>query len=526
MNMNELLDRQCGLLESRLSLIEQSVRALRGWRLYALCLAAGALLSFSMPPYGVFALLWVCFPVLVWALRGCDSLRRAFAVGWTFAFGFLTCSLYWIAASMFVDIAHFWWAVPLAVAGLPALFGIYYGLAAMLAVRVGTHGLAGTLTVGLCWFLADVARSTMFTGFPWNIFGYAWANVLPVMQLTSVIGIHGLGLFTLLAAVMPTALAPGHKGGRHAVALAVWFFVLAAGWGHYRLEHTSVADVPGVRLRLVQPNIPQSQKWRMDSRAYDFQSLLDLTAQPAAEPPTHIFWPETASTYYLAEDDYHRKAIAAVIPAAATVMTGVIRRNLTEDRQTTFFNSLVAVDGLGRIVAGYDKVHLVPFGEFMPLRKYLPLNALAAGDADFSAGPGARSLRVLGLPPFSPLICYESIFSGAVVDRDDRPEFLLNVTNDGWYGDTIGPYQHLAIASVRAIEEGIPLVRVANTGISAIFDPTGRVIKELGLNKTGIIDTALPTYLPLTFFASFGHIPVLVAFVFMTVVAFLLKRRN
>lgn len=526
MNVNDMLDRRCGLLETRLSIVEQSVCALRGWRLYGLCFAAGALLSLSMPPYGLFPLLWVCFPVLVWALRGATCLRQAFAIGWVFSFGFLTCSLYWIAASMFVDLAHFWWAVPLAVAGLPALFAIYYGLAATIAARIGVQHLAGALTVALCWFLADVARSALFTGFPWNIFGYAWTNALPVLQLTSLIGIHGLGLLTLIAAVMPAALAPGSKGGRRAVALIVLFFVLAAGWGYDRLQTTQVGAVPGVRLRLVQPNIPQSQKWRMDARAYGFQSLLDLTAQPAAEPPTHIFWPETASTYYLAEDDYHRKAIAAVIPSAASVMTGVIRRNLTEDRQTEFYNSLVAVDGLGRLVAGYDKAHLVPFGEFMPLRAYLPLNALAAGDADFKAGPGARSLRVLGLPAFSPLICYESIFSGAVAAPDDRPEFLLNITNDGWYGDTIGPHQHLAIAGVRAIEEGLPLVRVANTGISAVFDPLGRVIKELGLNKTGIIDAALPTYLPLTFFASFGHIPALVASVFMTVVVFFLKRRN
>lgn len=513
-------------LENRLSRLSAAVEALSGYRRYGVAFVFGAILSLSMPPYGLFPLLWLCFPVLVWLLRGAGSAKTAFAVGWVFSFGFLMCSLYWTAASMFVDIAHFWWAVPLAVAGLPALFAVYYGLAALAAYRLGCKGLPGALTVGLCWFAADIARSYMFTGFPWNIFGYAWSNVLPVLQITSVFGIYGLTLFTLVAAVTPAALHPLCRPVRGAVLLSAAFFAAVALWGEARIKSTQITYVPDVRLRLVQPNIPQVQKWRMDSRARDFQLLLDLSSQPADVMPTHIIWPETASTYYLAEDDYHRKAIASVIPASSSVITGVIRRTKADDGQTLFYNSLVAVDGMGRLVAGYDKVHLVPFGEFMPLRKYLPLNALAAGDADFSAGPAARSLRVLGLPSFSPLICYESIFSGEVVDQNDRPDFILNVTNDGWYGDTIGPYQHFAIASVRAIEEGLPMVRVANTGISAIWDPLGQVIKELRLNQKGIVDTGLPHSLPLTFFSSFGHIPALVACVFMAVVVFLMKRRN
>lgn len=504
------------------------LRRVRGWRRLWLAFAFGSAMSLTMPPFDIFPLLWICLPAVIFLLQGAASSRQAFAVGWSFAFGFLVFGLYWIAVSMFVDLAHFWWAVPLAVAGLPACFAIYYGIAAVVARKIGLSGTGGAIVFGLTWFLADYARGHLFTGFPWNLTGYAWSGVLPVLQITSVIGIYGLTLLTSIIACLPASLDENLKSTRVVFVASLLVFVALAIGGEIRLQTTSVGPVPDVRLRLVQPNIPQSLKWRNSEREKGFQELLDLSSAESAAPPTHIFWPETASTYYLSEDAYRRQQIAARIPAAAAVITGVIRRELDENGDTHFYNSLVAVDGLGRLVAGYDKAHLVPFGEFMPWRKYLPksLKALAASDADFTAGPGARSLRVLGLPLFSPLICYEAIFPGSVIDRDDRPDFMVNLTNDGWYGNTTGPHQHFAIARVRAIEEGLPLIRIANTGISGVVDPLGRVEKRLGLGNQGFIDSTLPKPLPPTFYGKHQVVPLLSEFLIFSLVAALLILRK
>ena len=291
------------------------------------------------------------------------------------------------------------------------------------------------------------------------------------------------------------------------------FVVLAIG-GEIRLQTTTVGTVPNVRVRLVQPNISQKEKWKFDERADHFEGLLDLSAMKSDLPVTHVFWPETASPYYLSEEPAARQEMAArMTSSTAALITGVIRRSMDEKGDTHFYNSLVAVDRLGRLVSGYDKSHLVPFGEFMPLRRYNPLPILAASSSDFYSGTGTRSLRVNGLPLFSPLICYEAIFPGDVVDREDRPGFMLNATNDGWYGQTTGPYQHFAIVRVRAIEEGLPLLRVANTGISGVIDPLGRVKERLGLGTRGFIDSDLPAFLPPTFFSKWEELPVWGAFV-------------
>jgi len=484
-----------------LSAFVSYLRQVSGFRRLFAAFVFGSVMMLSMPPFNIFPILWLCLPALIFLLQGAQNWKQAFATGWCFAFGFFVSGLYWIASAMFVDIEHFWWAVPISVAGLPAFLAVYYGIAAVLARRMGLQGLSGVVLFGLLWFLAEYARGYMFTGFPWNLLGYTWSSVLPILQITSIIGIYGLTLLTILAACLPASFEKNSMAGQTALIASLVLFVILAGWGEIRLQTTEIRTIPGVHLRLVQPNVDQKNKWLASERERNFKELIDLSATESSKTPTHIFWPETASTFYLSEDTLRRKEIASHIPATAHVITGVIRRDTDKNGNARFYNSLVALDGLGRLLAGYDKAHLVPGGEFMPLRKFIPIKALATSGADFTAGPGVRSLRVLGLPLFSPLICYEAIFSGKVVDADDRPEFMVNLTNDGWYGRTTGPYQHFAIARVRAIEEGMSLLRIANTGISGVVDPLGRIEKTLGINEQGIIDSALPKALPLTVFA-------------------------
>lgn len=472
--------------------------SLIGWRRYVMAGVLGALAALAFAPFHLVPVLWLSFPALVFVLQGASRDREAFAIGWSFAFGHLVVCLHWIAGALFVDIESFWWAVPFAVAGLPALFAAYYGLAALLARRWGLTRPHGVLFFALCWFAADVARGHLFTGFPWDILGYAWAGFLPALQSVSLFGIEGLTLVTAFLAVLPAAIfvAKDRKKAVFYCSFALLAFAALVAWGQMRLAQTPADFVPGVRLRLVQPGLEQAMKWRAEQRMANLDELLRLSFdEPAAVPITHYIWPETATSFYLTEEPLVRSRIAAQMPADSVLLTGVVRRQMPMgegDGGWSYYNSLIALDSRGRIVAGYDKQHLVPFGEYMPFRSVIPFRAVASMGSDFSAGAGVMTLRAPGLPPFSPLICYEAIFSGEVAEKADRPQALLNVTNDAWYEGTIGPAQHFEIARVRAIEEGLPLIRVANKGRTAVVDPLGRVVAMVGEKRAGFVDAELP----------------------------------
>jgi apolipoprotein N-acyltransferase len=513
-SVSPVIPQDVNSLSQKISDFAAHAQATTGFRRALAAFAFGAFSSLAYAPLNIFPVLWLCFPALIFLLQGVTNYRAAFATGWSFAFGCFCFSFYWIAASMFVDIAQFWWAVPLALVGLPIFFAIYYGLAAMLLHKLRMKGLSGVVAFALLWFLADYARGHVFSGFPWNLEGYTWGRVLPVLQIVSVIGVYGLTLVTLIIASLPALLVQDNKRNRLIMSGSFVLLLVIAGWGVWRMDSTPVAMAPDVRLRLVQPNTNQADKWVASELEDHFRHLLDLSSAPVAageKPITHIIWPETASPFYLTEDVVHRRIAAAHVPENGVLLTGVVRRSQDEEGFLHYYNSLIAVDDKARVIGGYDKHHLVPFGEFIPLRRYLPLKTLVNG-LDFSAGDGPHSLRVLGLPAFSPQICYEAIFSGDVADRDDRPQFLLNITNDGWYGNTAGPYQHLSLVKTRAVEEGLPLVRAANTGISGVTDPYGRVVARLGLSKTGFVDSDLPQALPPTVFSRYGELPLWVGF--------------
>jgi apolipoprotein N-acyltransferase len=262
--------------------------------------------------------------------------------------------------------------------------------------------------------------------------------------------------------------------------------------------------VPNVLLRLVQPSTPQTLKWDPVAQGRDFQRLLALSAAPSTDRLTAVIWPEAAAQYFLNRDAAAREAIATVVPPGGIVITGGLRGNNPPEPISKVWNSLVAIDADGALVASYDKYHLVPFGEYVPLRWLLTFKKMTAGSIDFSSGPGPRTIDLPGLPPAAPMICYEVIFPSAIVDSDHRPGWLLNVTNDAWFGFSSGPFQHFAIARTRAVEEGLPLVRVANNGISGVIDAYGRVIKRLGLDDIGTLESPLPVALPPTLYARWG----------------------
>ena len=468
-----------------------------GWRRRGIAFALGALATLAQPPVGAVPVLLLAVPGLLWLLDGVDRRRSAFALGWWFGFGFFVVGLYWISFALLVDVAQFWWAMPLAVFGMPAGLAFFTGFVTLAVWCTGLKALARVVAVALAWTVAEWLRGHVATGFPWLLIGYGWVPWTPVLQAAAVVGIYGLSLLTLVVAGLPALLTDGSVSRRAAHAMLAGgfgLFVVIAVGGAARLANSDTGMVDGVRLRLVQADVVQAQKWEPREREGDFQRHIALSLSPTAPMPTVVIWPETATTFFLSQDVPHRLALAAAVPPGGLILTGAPRITLAEDQTLRFWNSLLAVDSEGAIIGSYDKAHLVPFGEYLPGRAWLPswVRAVAAGPSDFSPGPGPRTLHLPGLPPVSPLICYEVIFPGAVTDPADRPDWLLNLTNDGWYGLSAGPHQHFAIAQSRAVEEGLPLVRAANTGISGVVDAYGRITARLGLGVGGFVDATLP----------------------------------
>ena len=492
--------------------IKDRVIAAAGWRRLALAAGLGLLAAAALPPVHAIVLLVPAFIGLLWLIDGSRGGRGAFAAGWWFGFGHFAAGLYWIAHALLVDALQFGWMVPFAVGGLAGVMALFPAVAVLLVRASGARSAGRALILGASWTALEWLRGSIFTGFPWNLMGTVWGVSEPMMQLAAVGGVYSLSLLSVTVAAMPAVLADGAGVERRALgAVAAAAAVLGVVWvgGATRLAFAPGGEVADVRLRLVQPAIDQKLKWRPELRLAHVERQLDMSRAPpsrAATPPaTHVLWAETAVPFNLAGEPGLLKTLGAAVPTGGLLITGAPRLIRREGAAARIWNSLHAVDERGAIVGAYDKFHLVPFGEYVPFRGYLNVSKLVLGRMDFSPGPGPVTLRLPGLPPFSPLICYEAIFPGRVLNKADRPDWLLNITNDAWFGVSSGPYQHFAAARFRAVEEGLPLVRVANTGISAVVDAHGRTIASLGLGVTEVLDSPLPVALEgITPYGHFG----------------------
>lgn len=485
------------------------LRSVTGWRRWGCAFLVGVVSAASTAPFDLWPILAVSFPALVLLLDGIGApgwrgMRAAGAVGWWFGFGYFLASLWWIGNAFLVEADIFAWLLPFAVVSMPAGLALFsaLGLAvARLCWRAGPERLAA-LCVGLGG--GEWLRGHVLTGFPWNTFGYAVTEVLPLAQGAAIVGLWGLTFLTILVFSTPVLLLdrPMRRGSLGVLVAAV--AVLASGWawGAWRLAATEVGFVPGVRLRVVQPAIPQNEKFVYARRQAVLDEYLDLSARPSARFPsglsdvTLLIWPESAFPFIYEYEPWARQRIAQTLPENVTLVTGAARRGPPPAGQTSsFFNSIRVMDHDGRVLQSADKVHLVPFGEYLPFQSFLEslgLEQLTRVRGGFSSGLKLEALRIPGAPAAGPLICYEAIFPGAVLPLGERPGFLLNVTNDAWFGLTPGPYQHFLQARLRSIEEGLPMVRAANTGISAVIDPLGRIVATLGLGERGVLDATLP----------------------------------
>lgn len=440
----------------------------------------GGLASLAMPPVQCWILLPFAFSGFLILLENTKTAKSAFWLGWVFGFGYFLGGLYWLGNGPIT--LDMWLAAPFAAVGLPLCLSFFPAFVSLITFQSAKTPLARAFAFAAIWSIFEWLRGHILTGFPWNLLGYTWDTSL--LQVTSLIGIYGLSALTVLSACIFTSR---HKGWIASVLVGM---VVLWIWGDYRVtqgEGLVKAEVPDVNLRIVQASIPQRMKWLAGHFQENLERYIALSHLPAEKPLTAVIWPEASVTTLVEESPPLLKILSEAAPPGGLVLFGAPRE--TEGKLRT---SMMALDHQGNRVGVYDKSHLVPFGEYMPFRSILSFKKLTYGDRDYTPGPGIQTISLPGLPRVSPLICYEAIFPHEVVDGNNRPQWMLNLTNDAWYGQTPGPYQHLQIVRVRAIEEGMPLVRSANNGISAVIDSFGRILYRLELNEIGFIDFALP----------------------------------
>jgi apolipoprotein N-acyltransferase len=467
---------------------------------FAALAAIGAVAGLGQEPFGWW---WLAVPAFALALHlaaGETRPRAAFADLWSLAFGHFAFTLNWLVEPFLVDAPRHGWMAPFALMFMAAGLGLFWGAAGLLARRAG----GGALALALALTLAEVARALLFTGLPWALAGHVWIDT-PLAQLAAVSGPHGL---TLLTFALAAALAPPRATSALPLAAA------AAAWLALDPGPAPPPDPAAPVIRLVQPAIPQDEKWDPALVPLHLDRILRLTAGPpgpdgtAAPAPALVVWPETALPWPL-DRSADLLARAADAAGGAPLAIGIGRTEAG-----LFRNSLAVVDGQGAVLSVYDKHHLVPFGEYIPFGEWLKrfgIRGLAASDgAAFAPGPGPAVTDIPGLGTAMPLICYEGIFAEEVNAMPERADLLLLVTNDAWFGTNVGPYQHLAQARLRAIEQGLPMVRVANTGISAMIDPHGRILGRIALGDEGVLDLGLPAALPPTPYSRTGDWPVII----------------
>ena len=513
-----------------------------GWKRAATALVAGVVSSLAMAPFNAWPVLFLTFPVMVWLIDGAGGgrmhgLPAAAMAGWWFGLGYFVPGLYWIGYAFLVDAPTFAWLMPFAVLGLPAYLALFpafgFGLARLIWSKDGSRviALAASLTA------SEWLRGHVLTGFPWNAFGYALTNPLALAQVASLIGLWGLTFLSVAIFASPAVLIDGNSRGRRpwvAPVMALLALVAMGIFGAVRLSLQPTTTVANVKLRIMQPNLQQDVRFNYAAKAEVMRKYLTLSDRASGPQSTGVrdasilIWPESAFPFFLTREADAMAQIDDLLPRGTILITGSVRApDLPPGtRITRAYNSIYAIDHDGSVLSVYDKLHLVPFGEFLPFQDWmekLGFVQLTKVQGGFIPGTARRAMEIPNAPRALPLICYEAIFPDEVAVRGDRPGWIINLTNDGWFGISTGPYQHLQQARLRAIEQGLPVVRAANTGISAVIDPVGRIVARLSLGVEGVLDSSLPAAIAPTIYARSGDIPT--AMMLAAALIFVIRRR-
>jgi apolipoprotein N-acyltransferase len=513
-----------------------------GWKRALIALLAGAASSLAMEPFNAWPVLFITFPLAVWLIDGAGAGRlggvpAAALTGWLFGLGYFIPGLYWIGNAFLVDAQTFAWLMPFAVIGLPAYLALFTALGFALARVIWTKDASRILALAAALTIGEWLRGHVLTGFPWNAFGYALTEPLALAQSASLIGLWGLTFLSVAIFASPAVLIDGRRTRRPwlAPATALVLLIAMGAYGAIRLSLHPTEFVDKVKLRIMQPDLQQDVKFNYAAKASVMQKYLSLSDRSTGPQSTGVrdatilIWPESAFPFFLAREADAMAQIADLLPKGTILITGSVRApDLPPGtRITRAYNSIYVIDHDGSILSIYDKLHLVPFGEFLPfqgLMEKLGFVQLTKVQGGFIPGTRRKTIALPNAPRVLPLICYEAIFPGDIETRGDRPGWIVNLTNDGWFGISTGPHQHLQQARLRAIEEGLPLVRAANTGISVVTDPLGRIVAQLDLGVEGVLDSRLPSAIPPTPYARAGDIPAAIIVAIALIVA--IRRRR
>lgn len=494
---------------------------LDGWRRLLVAFLAGCLASLGQAPVSWFPLLWLCVPVFIWLLDSASlgkdpkkAVRSMALVGWVFGLGFFLCTFYWIGAAFLVEADKFAVLMPFALFFFAAGLALFWAAACGLVAPLWSSSPMRVIWLALAWAALEWLRGTIFTGLPWGGIGQALTSTTVMMQALSLIGPQAMGLIAPIIFALPVFLfteASSRRTGYGLATIAVLLFAGQGAFGFYRLAQPLPKPDAPVTVRIIQPNILQQEKWKLENRSWIFNRLLALTTLDSEGYPVEkvdlFVWPETAIPFYLIEQPAGLAAIADALPDKATLLTGALRREVDFTDREQVYNSIYQLSGDGTIMASYDKIHLVPFGEYLPKERWLRaigLKQLAMQLSGFSSGKKRKLLGDVHIGKILPLICYEIAFPREILSYPAGANMIVNVTNDAWFGLTAGPLQHLNLAQMRAVETGLPVIRSANTGVSAMIDPYGRLVAKQDLGTDGLVQGIVPARLPSTLYARFG----------------------
>lgn len=487
----------------------------------------GVFSTLAMPPVALWPILFVTFPLFIWLIDGLlfaqspnsetpskrKKLKQVFLLSWGFGFGYFVVSLYWLGSSFLVEPEKFAWALPFAVTLLPLFLGLFFAIPLALASFFWTKGAERLLLFSLAIFSGDWLRSHILTGFPWNLIGHSLTGQLEMMQSVTLFGLYGLSAIAALIFSTPAilfSLQTNESKGVSLVGVSPLIFSVSVliglyGFGAYRLEQAGPTKfLKNIEVVLIQPNISQKDKVDYKKRPNALLKTIELTETLPPLDQTEaqhrlIIWPETAIPFALNRSSTILKRLDEMLEPGNTLISGAFHVENNQDIKGTnnyqVYNSLFVVNHLGEITNHYDKNHLVPFGEYLPfpqLFRKIGLKAIADERGGFKIGPEPKPVHLEKAPAFLPSICYEAIFPLSEKTITTGAKWLLNISNDGWFGNTVGPHQHLHQVRLRSVETGLPMIRSVNGGISAIFDGAGRAVEKSSLNKPSVIIVKLP----------------------------------
>ncbi len=491
----------------------------RGRSFFAFLL--GSVLVLALPPYFILPIIFLGFSGFFVLLQKAECPKQAFWNGWAFGFGYFLFGFYWVSNSMLVDAEKFAWLIPFAVCLIPAISAIFTGAACFCAYHLKRDShLRNILIFAGLWTFMEILRGDI-TQFPWNFVGYMWLSPFTdfnIAQYASFFGVFGLSFLLVITGCLPILMY--HRCWKSFGLIVITLTLMAI----FSDQPKEILTSTNATIRIVQPNITQKEKHNPNKQFDILIKQLKMTStMPEGENPNIVIWPEASINYLIEDDAKLREMMADAMPPNSLIAVGAMRIKPT-DNKNKVFNSLFVVNKQAKIEAFYDKSTLVPFGEFVPMQRYLPfINKITQGSEGFSTGDGVQTISLEGHPSFSPLICYEIAFPTHVIDKNHRPDYIMNITNDSWFGNSSGPYQHLNIARMRAIEERIPVLRVASTGISAVIDASGNVISSIPLNEEKVLDVKLPRYSKeiIGMYSNYGNIIIILLIIsVLTVTAF------